>query len=364
MKSNVTKKLISLLLVLVMVFTVAGCAKDEPAEEAKSEKSTEATKTEDKKEDAKAEAPAEVIEIKLAHYAEAGHPADIAANNFSKNVEERTNGAVKIVVYPANALGSPDEVLEQNILGTVDMSLPTQGHLSKYSQKFATVMLPFAFDDADHCYRVLDGPFMEWAAPDLESQNLVFLSNWDWGFRNITNNQRPVNSPDDVAGLKLRTPPEVQLQAAMEALGANVTQIAFSELIMSLKQGVVDGQENPLSVIYYNNLFEAQNHLAMTQHVYNSMVNVMSKQVWDTLTEEQQAIIREESVAAGNEMRSMMNDQASELIEKLEAEGMEVTYPDRSEFQAMMQPAYDRIAEYAGEENVEYFLKICATQKQ
>lgn len=274
-------------------------------------------------------------------------------------MEERTDGQVVITVYPANALGSPDEVLEQNILGTVDMSLPTQGHLSKYSQKFATVMLPFAFDNAEHCYKVLDGPFMEWAAPDLEAQGLVFLSNWDWGFRNITNNLRPINSPEDVEGLKLRTPPEIQLQAAMEALGANVTQIAFSELIMSLKQGVVDGQENPLSVIYYNNLFEAQDNLAITEHVYNSMVNVMSKEVWDQLSEEQQKIIREESVMAGNEMRVMMQAQEAELIAKLEEEGMTVTYPDKSEFAALMQPAYDRIAEYAGKENVDYFLQIC-----
>ncbi len=360
MKSTL-KKVISLLIVIAMLGLIAGCAKEETPV-AKTEAKTESKSVEKEDKEDKEEA-AEPIEIKLAHYAEIGHPADIAANNFAKNVEERTGGAVKIVVYPGNALGSPDEVLEQNILGTVDMSLPTQGHLSKYSQKFATVMLPFAFDNPEHCYKVLDGPFMEWASPDLEAQNLVFLSNWDWGFRNITNNQRPINSPDDVAGLKLRTPPEVQLQAAMEALGANVSQIAFSELVMSLNQGVVDGQENPLSVIYHHKLFEAQNHLAITQHVYNSMVNVMSKTVWDSLTADQQKIIKEESVAAGNEMRTMMNDQAAELITKLEGEGMEVTYPDRSEFQAMMEPAYEKIAEYAGQENVEYFLTICEGER-
>ena len=137
----------------------------------------------------------EVIVIKLAHYAEIGHPADIAATQFALRVEQRTNGAVIIEVYPANQLGSPDDVLEQNILGTIDMSLPTQGHLSKYSDKFATVMLPFAFDDYDHVYRVLDGPFMDWAGPDLEAEGLIFLSNWDWGFRNITNSVKPINTP-------------------------------------------------------------------------------------------------------------------------------------------------------------------------
>ncbi len=303
-------------------------------------------------------ADSDVITIKLAHYAEIGHPADIAANQFKQRVEERTDGKIIIEIYPANQLGSPDEVLEQNILGTVDMSLPTQGHLSRYSNKFATVMLPFVFDDYDHVYATLDGPFMEWVAPDLERQGLVFLSNWDWGFRNITNSVRPINSPADVAGLKLRTPPEVQLQAAMEALGAQVQQIAFSELTTALNTGAVDGQENPLAVIYYNSLFDTQDYLAITNHVYNSMVNVMSKTVWDTLTEEQQVIIREESVAAGNYMRQMMRDDAANLIALLEAEGMEVTYPDTAAFKALMGPAYTQIGAIFGVGNVDYFLQL------
>lgn len=348
------KKFMCLVLALIMLGSLVGCGTTKEQASEKPAPSTE-KKTEEK---AKEPAPDPIV-IKLAHYAEAGHPADISANEFAEKVKERTDGQVVIEVYPANMLGSPDEVLEQNILGALDMSLPTQGHLSKYSQKFATVMMPFVFNDYDHVYKVLDGPFMEWASPDLEAQGLVFLSNWDWGFRNITNNQREINSPDDVVGLKLRTPPEVQLQAAMEALGANVTQIAFSELIMSLKQGVVDGQENPLSVIYYNNLFEAQDNLAITQHVYNSMVNVMSKKTWDELTEEQQAIVKAESINAGNKMRTMMQEQEQELISKLEAEGMKVTYPDRALFKEEMQPAYSAIADYAGKDNVDTFLKMC-----
>jgi len=304
-----------------------------------------------------------VIEMKLAHYGEIGHPSDLAANMFAEAVEKRTNGAIKITVYPANQLGSPPEQLEQNILGAIDMSLPTQGALDKYSKKFAVVMLPFVFKDYEHAYRVLDGPFMDWAAPDLEKQGLVFLSNWEWGFRNITNKIRPINSPDDVKGLKLRTPPEIQLESAMEALGAVVTKIAFTELYMALKQGVVDGQENPLSVIYHNKLFEVQKYLALTQHVYNSMVHVMSLKIWNTLTPEQQRIIREESKRAGDFMRKRMQEEEKVLVTKLEEEGMVVTQVDTSEFQAKMEPAYQRIGKYAGEENVEKFREMAESLK-
>ncbi|WED26831.1 TRAP transporter substrate-binding protein [Vibrio sp. DW001] len=298
------------------------------------------------------------VTLKLAHYAEPGHPADVAANQMAKNVKERTGGEVKINVYPANQLGSPNDVLEQNVLGVIDMSLPTQGHLSKYSLKFATVMTPFAFRDAKHAYDVLDGPFIEWAAPDLEQHNLIYLSNWDWGFRNITNNKKAINHASDVEGLKLRTPPEVQLQSAMSALGANVAQLSFNELYMALKQGVVDGQENPLSVIYYNKLYEVQNNLAMTEHVYNSMVNVISKKKWDKLTPEQQVILKEESIKAGNMMRETMQKEQVELVKMLEEKGMKVTRPNKAEFKAAMGPAYTKIGQYAGEENLQTFLDM------
>lgn len=337
------KKTLSVVLtvmLLVGVFALAGCGGKEPAKQ-----------------------EVKVINMKFGHYAPAAHPGNAAAKMFAENVEKRTNGAIKIAVYPDNQLGSPPEMLEQNIMGAIDMSLPTQGALDKYSKKFAVVMLPFVFKDAPHAYKVLDGPFMEWAAPDLDKQGLVFLANWEWGFRNLTNNARPVNSPDDVKGLKIRTPPEVQLQSAMEALGGNVTKIAFPELFMALKQGVVDAQENPLSVIFHNKYYETQKHLALTNHVYNSMVHVMSKKTWEKLTPEQQKIIKEESKKAGDWMREQVQKEEQNLVKQLEEKGMKVTRPNPADFKAKMKPAYDKIGEYAGKENVEAFLKMADSVK-
>ena len=309
-----------------------------------------------------ADAPA-VIKMKLGHYAPVSHPGNQASKMFAEAVDKRTNGAIKISVFPDNQLGSPPEQLEQNIMGAIDMSLPTQGALDKYSKKFAVVMLPFIFRDAEHAYKVLDGPFMQWAAPDLDKQGLIFLANWEWGFRNLTNNARPINTPDDVKGLKIRTPPEVQLQAAMEALGGTVTKISFPELFMALKQGVVDAEENPLSVIFYNKFYEAQKHLALTNHVYNSWVHVMSKKTWEKLSPEQQKIVREESKAAGNWMRAQIQKDEANLIKQLKDKGMQVTTPKQADFKAKMKPAYDRIGEYAGKENVDAFVKMAEETK-
>ena len=299
-----------------------------------------------------------VIEMKLGHFAADEHPGNLASKVFAEAVQKRTNGQIKITIYPNNALGAPPEVLEQNILGAIDMSLPTQGQLGKYSKKFNCVMLPFAFRDYKQADKVLDGKFLPWALPDLDKAGLVFLSNWEWGFRNLTNSKRPVVNPEDVKGLKIRTPPELPTQAAMEALGAVVATINFNELQMALKQGTVDGQENPIAVIYSNKLYETQKYLTMTGHNYNSMVHVISKKVWDKLTPQQQKIIKEESKKAGDWMRKAQRDDEAKQIKELEKLGMQVVYPDKAKFKALMKPAYDRMKAIAGEDNIEAFLKM------
>jgi TRAP-type C4-dicarboxylate transport system substrate-binding protein len=127
---------------------------------------------------------------------------------------------------------------------------------------------------------------------------------------------------------------------------------------MSLKQGVADGQDNPLSVIYHFKIYEVQKYLAITRHVYNSMVHVISKATWEKLTKEQQAILREESQKAGQFMRTALQKEDESLLQKLKNSGMVITTPDGAQFRALMQPAYDRIAEYSGKQNVEEFLKM------
>ncbi len=308
--------------------------------------------------------PASAMELKLAHYAPVDHPASKAATMMADAVAKRTNGAVTIKVYPANQLGDGNEVLEQQMKGAIDITLPTQPMLDKYGPKgdkpFGVVMLPFVFRDYQHAWRVLDGPFAQWVSPRLDQLGLVWLANWEWGFRNLTNSKRPIMTPDDVKGLKIRTPGEIQLQAAMEAAGAIVTKIAFPELPMALKQGVVDGQENPLAVIASLKLYETQPYLALTQHSYNSMTAVISKKAWGKLSKPQQMIVQEEAQKAGQWFRDRNVEAEKNLVAELESKGMKVTHPDLAAFKAKMQPAYDQIAEYSGKANVDAFLKMVA----
>ena len=301
---------------------------------------------------------AEPMTLRWAHFAQEDHPANIAAKQFASRVEARTDGAIKINIFPNNVLGGPPEQAQQVKLGTIDMGLPTEGQLDKYDKAFATVLLPFIFDNSAHVYRVLDGPGMDWFAPLAEKQGFILLRNWEYRFRNVTNSVRPINVPDDMKGLKVRTPPELQIQASMEALGAVVQAIAFPELYLALSQKVVDGEENPIAVIYFNKFYEVQKYLAITQHVYNNMIHTVAASTWAKLSADQQKIFREESASAGDLMRKLIGDAEADQIKKLEAAGMQVTRPDLSLFRAKMDPAYKRIADYAGEDNVKKFREM------
>ncbi|MDR0539964.1 MAG: TRAP transporter substrate-binding protein [Spirochaetaceae bacterium] len=298
------------------------------------------------------------LDLKLAHFGSEESAAQTAAKQFAANVEKRTDGAVKITLYPNNVLGSPPEILEQLLLGTVDMTLSGQDQIAKHVPLFDTVAIPFAIDGYDHMDRVLDGPFKDWAKPELEKKNVIMLSSWEWGFRQITNSKHPILKPEDVAGLKIRTPPAMAYQAAMEALGANVQTIAFGELVMAMRQGVVDGQENPIDTIYTLKLYESQKYITIVNYLYSSMVHLVSKDVWNKLTDEQKKIFQEESDAARLLMRQTVRDNEAKQIEEMRSLGVQIDTPDLKPFSDKMGPAYEKIRVNVGAENFDTWMKM------
>ncbi len=297
-------------------------------------------------------------ELKLGHFGSENHPANIAAKQFAENVKQRTNGEITVAIYANNALGSPPEVLEQVILGAVDMSLSGQDQIAKHVSLFDAVSIPFSISGYDHMDRILDGPFKDWAAPEVEKVGLVYLSSWEWGFRQITNSKHPIMTPDDVQGLKIRTPPAMSYQAAIEALGGNVQTISFSELVMAMRQGVVDGQENPISVIYDLKLYEVQPYISIVNYLYSSMVHVVNKSVWDKLTPDQQEIIAEESDSARLLMRTLVREEEQKQIEDMKSKGIQIDTPDLAPFVAKMGPAYEKISANIGKANFDKWMEM------
>ena len=303
-------------------------------------------------------ADAQTIQLRVALHIDEKHPVYLGAKQMAAKVEERTKGQVKMTLFANNALGSPPEMAEQVALGTLDMSLNTQGQLENHVKASATPQIPFIFDDYEHAHRTMDGPAMQWFIPQFERVGLIYLANWEWGFRNLTNNKRPVTKPEDVKGLKIRVPPEFHLQALFESLGAVVTQIAWPEVYMALAQNVVDGQENPLNAIYYAKFYEVQKHVALTRHAYSCLIPVVSTKTWAKLNPEQQQIMREEAKRSGDWVRKALNDEETDLIAKFEKAGLQVTQPDLKPFRAAMASANEKIYKRYGEENVKTFLKF------
>ncbi len=299
------------------------------------------------------------VELKFAHFASDTHPSGIAAMAFKANVEKRTNGEVKIILFGNNALGSPPEVLEQVMIGAVDMSMPGQDQLAKHLPFYDVISTQFAFKDYAMADKVIDGPFKAWATPELLKKNLVHLSDWEWGFRQLTNSKKPIITPADLKGMKIRTPPAFAYQAFIEAAGGNAVTIAFPELVMAMKAGVVDGQENPIGTIYDLKLYETQKYMSILNYTYSSMVHVINKKSWDKLTSAQQQIIAEESIAAGKGARKLLRDNETFQLEDLaKNKGMIIARPNLGPWKAAMGPAWEKMKVRVGPENFNRFMAM------
>jgi len=335
--------------------SLAACSGDAPAAA-----STPAASSKPASTPAPAEKP---ITISLGHFGAANEPVSAAAETFKAKVEELSNGSMTVEIHGNSELGDAKEMAEQTAMNAIQACLISQGSLDKYDIRYALVTAPYVYESYEHAYAVVDGPFAEWVSDGvLESKGLHNVGPWDYGFRNLTNSKREIVHPSDVAGLTIRTPSEVQKVACFEALGANVQQVAFSELITALKQNTVDGQENPISTIYNNAMWEAnQKYLSLTHHTWEAVNLTVNNDFWNGLTDDQRSIIQQASDTARDQMRTEVQNSESEYVEKLRQEGVTVTEVDMAEFKDAMQPAWDAVAEYEGSaDDMQKFLDMVA----
>lgn len=275
----------------------------------------------------------------LGHGAAPGNPRSLAAEHFSERVAEKTDGRLEIQVLGSESLGSDSEMLLSVASGTLDMSVNSQGPFSSIVPEVNLVGLPFLFENSEHAYEVLDGEVGDILAEKAEDRGYHVLAWWDNGTRHITNSVRPIESPDDVQGLKIRTPNDPMTIDIFESLGASPTPMDFGELYLGLRQGAVDGQENPVVNIHSSSLHEVQDHLAYTGHKYELNPFVISTQTWATLSEKDQQLLTRLARDARDRQRQLMAEQTEE-IEAEYAESLETTEPDRAAFRDATQDVY------------------------
>lgn len=334
------KKIIAILIIVNTLFIlVTGCS-NEPSKSSDS---------------AKASSSSETVEIIFANGTT--ESMKVGAEKFKEVAEKESNGSIKIKIFPDNQLGSDRVQIESTQFGDIDIGTSSTSPIATMYSDFYLFDAPYLFLNSDEAYAVIDGEVGQSILDGMESIGLRGLALWENGFRNTTSNDKPIKSPDDMKGVKIRTMENDIHIAAWKAWGANPTPMAFTEVFTGLQQGTIDGQENPLGTIDANKLQEVQDYVSMTQHVYTPFIVAMNLDKYNSLTDEQRAAIdkaAEESTIAQREASHQIDE---EILTKWENEGITVVEMSDTEKQVFRDKVdevkiYDMVREKM--ENPEY----------
>lgn len=299
----------------------------------------------------------EKIVLKVGHINAPDHPWNIALEGFAKDVAEATNGNLEIQVFPSSQLGGERDMAEGLKLGTLEMGLFGTGALQSLDKRLIIEELPYAWSNRENAYEALDGELGVELNKVLKDQSIIGLSYWEAGYRHITNSVRPINSLEDLKGMKLRVPEAEMRIDTFKDLGALPTPLAFSEVFTALQQGTVDGQENPLPTISSSKFNEVQKYLTISGHIWGSALLGISEKAWNSLSDEYKKIITEKADVWKDKEREMIRKAEEELVEKLKASGMEVTEPEVQPFKDAVQGVWTKYESEFGKDLVDIVRK-------
>ncbi len=281
--------------------------------------------------------------IKLGHV----DPADWqtskkgAAGLIFKNIVEGETD-IKVELFPASALGNENDLVQQVQEGTTQMAF-VSGAMAKVCKAADVLNIPYEFPSAPVAWDVLDGPFgKDLAEHCLKESGLRTLAYGETGFRNFTNNVREIKTPADMKGLKIRVQPITLYVELVKSLGGEPTPIAWPEVPNALTTGVIDGQENPVGVIYNNNLHKLQKYMILDGHVYGADFFVINDEFFKSLSAKDQEIVKKAARTAGLMGRAIQEFNTAEGVTKVVADGMKVYSPTAAElnqFKELAQPA-------------------------
>lgn len=290
----------------------------------------------------------EAVVLKLGTTVNEQDSFQVCAEKFAELVKDRTNGAYEIEIYPNGALGDERTMLESMQMGTLDMGIITSGPFVNFVPEMGVLDMPFLFADSDQAYQILDGDIGRELLDALEGSDLKGLAYAERGFRNLTNSVRPVESAGDIQGLKIRVMENEVYTATFNALGVNAVPMAWSEALTALQQGTINGQENPINVIYSYKLWESQKYVTLTRHTYASAILTMSLELFSQLPDDVKSIFEASAQEAAEYERAWVADNETSQLQALKDNGMEIVEnPDLASFQAGVQSVYDHYPQYA-----------------
>ena len=294
-------------------------------------------------------------EVKIGYALAPDSHYGVAAQKFEEVLKTETGDAFEFNHFPSSGLGGEREVIEGLQLGTIEATIVSSGTLANFVPDTGVFDIPFLFRDLEHARAVLDGPIGQEILAKFDTVGLHGLAWGEQGFRHITNNRNPIHTPADAEGLKLRTMENPVHLAAFNAMGAAPTPMAWPEVISSLQQGVIDGQENPLSVIVSVKLDEVQKYLTLSGHVYSPAMLLVSKPFWEGLDDTQKAAFEKAATAASEAMRSYVDNVETSGVETLKERGMEInalSTDEKAAFQESISTAYEGYYETYGKDLV------------
>lgn len=286
------------------------------------------------------------------------HLSTMMLRKFSESLEAKSGGKLKMQVHHSGVLGADLQMQAQLQAGTQDVMAAGAPTLAGQIREMGILSFPFLFQRGEEYDRVTAGPMGRQLAEKALDKGWVVLGYANNGFRNTTNNRRPINRLEDFEGLKIRVTQNAMFIDMFKELGANPTPMAFTELFTALETKAVDGQENPLPQIGASRMYEVQKFLSMTMHSLDAEVLLLSRKTWDRLSRDEQAWVRAAATEAIQFKRSSLAKFEAQMLDTVKKAGMavnEVPLAERQRMAARLKPVIDRQKERAGDEFARQF---------
>ncbi len=306
---------------------------------------------------------AQDIKAKLGTSLPDTHPQTIGARKFAELADKKSNGRIKITVYPAAQLGSDQQMQAALRGGTQEFTVPSTATLANLVKEFGVIGLPFSFASEKQADSVLDGPFGQSLLGRLPEKDLVGLAFWENGFRNFTNSKRPITKADDLAGLKVRTMQNNLYIDLFNGLGANAVPMPVNELFTALETRAVDAQENPFTVVHAQKFYDVQKYLSTTGHAYDALVLIAGKKFWEGIKPEDRATLQDAAREATLFQRQTSRELNARMRGELVKLGMQVNDVSDAERQRMREKLAPVIAKHqasVGDETAKAFFDAIA----
>lgn len=289
--------------------------------------------------------------LRVGHILSETHPGHIALSEMSDALKEQSEGRMSLDVFANGILGTHLELISQVSSGALDMALiPGISPFQGLDARLGVEEIPFLFATSEEAYAAVDGAFGDKVTEILAGHNLKALSYWENGFRHFTNNTRPIVTVDDLAGIRFRSDTSTMRLAMFQEFGASAVSMSFAELFTGLQQGVVNGQENPLTIIASSNLYEVQEYLSLSGHLWGAAVLIINPAIFDRLDAADQELLQTLSHTYRDRARELITQGDQELRATLEGHGMKVNDVDKASFSEAAQRVVDLYVKTHGDE--------------